>query len=257
MAAADFENERVLVVGAGQGIGRATALLVADAGATVALVDRQADRADAVRMEIESRGRRAFAFDADVTRASDAEAVVEAARSAMGGIDRAANIVGQASWASLLEVDAETWEQDFSVNLKQHLFVGRQVAKGWIEARQRGSLCVVASASAIASSARHGAYGAAKAGLLSFVRTAAEEWWPHEIRVNAVIPGAVLTPRIEASWADGTVPRPSDDLLGRMAQPEDIAESIRFLLSDAASKITGQSLVVDGGWTTRFPYSLE
>lgn len=257
----EFDGKRALVVGAGQGIGRAVAMLLADAGAHLALVDLDASRAEAVREEIaasgSSRDRRVLSFSADVTHASEAERVVTEARNALGGLDGVANIVGQASWATLLDVDEATWERDFALNLKQHLYVGRTAARGWIDAGEPGALCVVASASGLSSSARHGAYGAAKAGVLSFVRTAAEEWWPHQIRVNAVVPGAVRTPRIEASWADGSVPKPSDDLLDRMALPEDIAQSIVFLLSDFARKVTGQSIVVDGGWTTRFPYRLE
>jgi len=87
------------------------------------------------------------------------------------------------------------------------------------------------------------------------VQTAAEEWWPAGIRVNAVVPGAVRTPRIEASWADGSIPRPDEDTLSRMALPDDIAGSILFLVSDLARRITGQTLVVDGGATTKFPYA--
>ena len=101
------------------------------------------------------------------------------------------------------------------------------------------------------------AYGAAKAGVMNFVQSAAQEWWPHGIRVNAVAPGAVRTPRIEASWADGSVPMPTEDLMGRLALPEDIAGAITFLVSDLSAKITGQTVVVDGGWTTRFPYELS
>ena len=117
-------------------------------------------------------------------------------------------------------------------------------------------MVVVGSVSGLFSAQNHGAYGAAKAALLSLVRTASEEWWPHGIRVNAVVPGTVLTPRIEAAWADGSVPRPDADALGRLALPEDIAQSIYFLVSDMSSRITGQSLVVDGGATTKFPFSL-
>jgi NAD(P)-dependent dehydrogenase (short-subunit alcohol dehydrogenase family) len=81
-----------------------------------------------------------------------------------------------------------------------------------------------------------------------------EEWWP-SVRVNAVVPGAVRTPRIEGAWARGEIPRPSDDVVGRMAEPEDIAAAAAFLSSPLARRISGQTLVVDGGTTTRFPYT--
>jgi 3-oxoacyl-[acyl-carrier protein] reductase len=259
MALLELKDQHVLVVGAGQGIGRATALSLAEVGARLSLVDTEAGRAAAVRQEIEAAGSEAIDLVADVTNPEEAARIVSEANAAFGGagLDAVANIVGQASWAPLLEVDEATWERDFLVNLKQHLYVSRSAVRSWIDTDRPGSICVVASASGRASAARHGAYGAAKAGLLNFVQTAAEEWWPHRVRVNAVVPGAVRTPRIEASWEDGRVPRPTDDLLDRMALPEDIGHAIVFLLSDLARKITGQSIVVDGGWTTRFPYGLN
>jgi NAD(P)-dependent dehydrogenase (short-subunit alcohol dehydrogenase family) len=90
-----------------------------------------------------------------------------------------------------------------------------------------------------------------------FVKTMAEEWWGHGIRVNAVVPGAVRTPRIEAAWESGAIRRPAADVALRMALPEDIAFAIAFLASDLARRITGQTLVIDGGVTTRFPFRFE
>jgi glucose 1-dehydrogenase len=85
----------------------------------------------------------------------------------------------------------------------------------------------------------------------------AEEWWRHGIRVNAVLPGAVRTPRIEAAWQSGAIRRPAADVVERMALPEDVASAIAFLGSALARRITGQTLVVDGGVTTRFPFRFE
>ncbi|MCP4906117.1 MAG: SDR family oxidoreductase [bacterium] len=256
MSILDLSGRGALVVGGGQGMGRATALLLAQAGANVVILDADLERAEKVASEIEALGRKSGAIAADVTRSDAVESAVAAAEQASGGLDIVVNIVGGASWAPLLSVDDETWERDFAVNLRHHLYVGRSAARNWIDHDRPGALCVVASVSGMFSSARHGAYGAAKAGLLSFVRTAAEEWWPHGIRVNAVVPGAVRTPRMEAEWAAGTTPRPADILLDRLADPEDIGGAISFLVSDLAKKVTGQSIIVDGGWTTRFPYAL-
>jgi NAD(P)-dependent dehydrogenase (short-subunit alcohol dehydrogenase family) len=253
----ELRDRKSLVVGGGQGIGRATALLLAEAGADVVVVDVDSDRAESVAEEVRKKGRRGIASVADVVDAEQAARAVRDAVESLGGLDLVANIVGQSSWGLLLSMDDETWDRDFAVNLKQQLYVARSAAQYWIDAGAGGALCVVASASGLFGAGQHGAYGAAKAGVLSFVKTAAEEWVSHGIRVNAVVPGAVRTPRIEASWADGRVPRPTDDLLDCMALPEDIAGAILYLLSDLAKKVTGQSIVVDGGWTTRFPYRLE
>ena len=130
-----------------------------------------------------------------------------------------------------------------------------EAAGGSGDAQDR-AIVVVASVSGMFSSAGHAAYGAAKAGLLSLVRSMAEEWWPLGVRVNAVVPGAVRTPRIEAAWEDGTIPRPQPEVLDRMSLPEDIAGSALFLCSALARRVTGQALVVDGGQTSRFPYEL-
>lgn len=238
-------------------MGRASALALAEQGADVAVVDLEADRADAVALEIAGLGRTSRAIVADVTRPEDAARVIEDARRSLEGLDTVVNIVGGASWGSLLELDEETWERDFAVNLKQHWYVARNAARFWVEERTGGVLCVVGSVSGTFSAVRHGAYGAAKAGLLALVRTAAEEWWASGIRVNAVLPGVVRTPRMEAAWADGTVTPPSAETLERMALPEDIAGAVLFLVSDLARRVTGQSIVVDGGATTRFPYAID
>lgn len=256
MGILDLSGRGALVVGGGQGMGRATALLLAQAGANPAIADAEQERADQVAGEIEALGRKTAALSADVTQREAAAGMIAAAEQAIGGLDIVVNIVGSASWAPLLTVDDATWDRDFDVNLRHHLYVSQAAANNWVDHERPGALCVVASISGMFGAARHGAYGAAKAGVLNFVKSAAEEWWPHGIRVNAVVPGAVRTPRMEAEWAAGTTPKPAADLLGTIAEPDDIGSAITFLVSDLARKITGQALVVDGGWTTRFPYSL-
>jgi 3-oxoacyl-[acyl-carrier protein] reductase len=241
------------VIGAGQGIGRATALLLAGEGARVALVDEVEERAGAVACEVEAQGVLAVPLVADVTDARAAEDVIARAFAGLGALTGVINIVGGASWAPLAEMDEATWQRDFRVNLDQHWYVSRSAAARWREASATGSVVVVASVSGVFSAPRHGAYGAAKAGLLSLVRTMAEEWWPR-VRVNAVVPGAVRTPRIEGMWQSGAIRRPAADVVDRMAEPEDIAGAAVFLCSALARRITGQTIVVDGGTSTRFPY---
>jgi len=237
-------------------MGRATALLLARAGAHVAVLDADLPLAESVAAEVEALGVKSSALSADVTVAAEAERGVADAAEALGGLDIVVNIVGSASWASLLEVDDETWERDFDVNLKHHLYVSRAAARGWIEAKRPGVICVVASVSGLFGAPNHGAYGAAKAGLFAFVKTAAEEWFPHGIRINAVAPGMVRTPRMEVAWAEGTIPAPPPESLERMSLPEDIGGAILFFVSGLARRVTGQSLTVDGGTTTKFPFKM-
>jgi NAD(P)-dependent dehydrogenase (short-subunit alcohol dehydrogenase family) len=253
----DFAGRTALVAGGGQGMGRATALLLARLGAKLAVLDEAGERAQAVAAEARALGAAAEPIVADVTDAAQADRAVAAAARGLGGLDLLVNIVGGASWAPLLELDDATWERDQRVNLKQHWWMGRAAAKAMIAGGRGGSIVTVVSVSGLFSAAGHGAYGAAKAGLIGLVKTMAEEWWPHGIRVNAVVPGAVRTPRIEAAWQSGAIPRPAPDVVERMALPEDVAFALAFLASDAARRITGQTLVVDGGVTTRFPFRFE
>jgi len=253
----DLSGRGALVAGGGQGMGRATSLLFAQLGAKLAVLDELAERAEAVAAEARALGAPVEALVGDVTDAAQAERAAAAAARFAGRLDLLVNIVGGASWAPLLELDDATWERDQRVNLKHHWLMGRAAAKQMIAAGGGGSIVVVASVSGMFSAAGHGAYGAAKAGLLGLVMTMADEWWRHGIRVNAVVPGAVRTPRIEAAWESGAIRRPAADVVERMALPEDVAGAIAFLSSDLARRITGQTLVIDGGVTTRFPFRFE
>ncbi len=255
-----LSNRGALVVGAGEGIGRATAELLAAAGARIAVLDRHEDRAEAVCRSIRDTGGEAHALCRDSSRVGEREAVVAAARRLLGEFDILVDITGSASWTPLLEMDEATWQRDRAVNLDQHLEVSRAFVRYRQALGRGGVICVVASISGVFGSAGHAAYGAAKAGLISFVRSAGEEWWPSGIRINAVVPGSVRTPRIEqtlmaARLEQGTDAVPSE-MLARMAAPADVAGPVAFLVSDWARKLTGQTIVVDGGTTTRFPYAL-
>lgn len=253
-----LQNKRAIIVGGGQGMGRESVLALARAGAHVAIVDAEIERANAVAAEVQQLDNfqgQAVALAGDVTNAGQASNIVDQANQQLGGLDILVNIVGAASWAPLVDMDEATWEQDFALNLKQHWYVARSATRHWIDSGDPGVVCTVASVSGLFSSANHAAYGAAKAALLSFVKSAAQEWWPHKVRINAVVPGAVRTPRIEAGWADGSVPKPDADTYDRMALPVDIANAILFMVSGMARMITGQSLVVDGGSTSKFPYT--
>ena len=249
-----MRGRSALVVGGGQGMGRASALLLARLGAAVAVLDEVRERAEAVAAEARAAGARAEAHVADVTSRAAAEAGVAEAVERLGALDTLVNVVGAASWAPLLELDDATWQRDFRLNLEQHWWVGGAAARAM---RGGGSLVVIASVSGFFSAAGHGAYGAAKAGLVALVRTMAEEWWPLGVRANGVVPGAVRTPRIEAAWQSGAIRRPAAEVVERMALPEDVAAAIAFLSSGLARRITGQTLVIDGGVTTRFPFRFE
>jgi NAD(P)-dependent dehydrogenase (short-subunit alcohol dehydrogenase family) len=242
-----------LVIGGGYGMGRASALLLARAGANVALADIIGERAQSVAREVEALGVRALALSGDVTDRASAQRIVDEAAKFHGGLEVLINMVGLATWNELLDTEEDAWEQQMMINLRHHLYVGRAAARRMIEQRTGGRMAFVASVSGIYGAPFHGAYGAAKAGVMSLTRTMANEWGRHNIRVNAVAPDVISTPRIpqtmtpEQAHSEGV-------LLGRMGTPEEIAGALVFFVSDLASFVTGQTLIVDGGVHAAFPH---
>ena len=252
-----LQGKGALVIGGGGGIGLATARLLAQAGADVAVADIDLARAEAAAKELLGLGVRSMPFSGDVTDRAQAERIVNDAADALGSLDVLVNMVGLAAWATLLDVDDDTWQLDLTRNLTQHLYVGRAAAKRMIAQGTGGRISVVASVSGLYGAPNHGAYGAAKAGVMDLVRTMAQEWGPHGIRVNAVAPDMIATPRvvaaIERDHLDETA-RDDGAPLGRFGTPEEIAGPLVFLVSDLASFMTGQTLVVDGGQQAAFPH---
>jgi 2-deoxy-D-gluconate 3-dehydrogenase len=245
-----------LVMGAGQGMGRAAALLLARCGARLALVDLERDRVERVASEVRALGRPAEPLLGDVTDEKQVERLVGEAAKALGRIDNLVNIIGLATWAPLLEVSSDAWDQQQAINLKHHFLVSRAVARHMLGHGQGGAMVVVASVSGLFGAPRHGPYGAAKAGLMALVRSMAQEWEPYGIRVNAIAPGAVRTPRVQEMRRRGEIGRADPLAEAREAEPEDIGSAILFLSSALARRVNGQTLVVDGGTIARFPFNM-
>jgi len=164
-----LDRRRFIVVGAGLGIGRQTAHALSTAGARVACVDVEADRAHEVAAEVGG-----VAVVGDATRRADAERVFDAATDALGGLDGVVDIVGMARYAILLDVDDDEWDWHFDVVLR-HAYLTVQLGGRRLAAGSGGALAFVASVSGLTSAPRHAAYGAAKAALMSLVRSAAVE----------------------------------------------------------------------------------
>ena len=247
-----LEGKAALVVGGGYGIGRETSLLLAQAGARVAVADLDPVRAANVADEVGG-----VAVVGDVTDPDGARKVVDDAHKRLGGLDRVANIVGLATFVEdIFAIDTEVWEHDLHINLVHHLDVSRAAARHMIDDGTGGAFALVASVSGIYGAAGHAAYGAAKAGVMSLARAMASEWGPYGIRVNCVAPDVIMTPRLLAGQVvppEGTPPG-DEVVLGRWGKPEDIAGPLVFLLSDLSSFMTGRTLVVDGGSMVHFPH---
>jgi NAD(P)-dependent dehydrogenase (short-subunit alcohol dehydrogenase family) len=255
-----LRDKPALVIGGGAGIGRATTLLLADVGARVAVADVDAERAAAVAAEVEAKGTRGVAVPGDVMAADAADAVVGRAYDELGGLEVVINIVGVAGWSPLLHLDPDAWELDLRRNLTHHLYVGQSAARRMIADGVAGRLALVASVSGIYGAPNHAAYGAAKAGVMGLARSMANEWGDYGIRVNAVAPDVIATPRVVAGFRErgvtdmDQIARDDGMPLGRWGRPEEIAGPLVFLVSDLAGFMTGQTLVVDGGTQARFPH---
>lgn len=255
-----LDGKPTLVVGGGSGIGRATALLLASAGAHVAVADLDGGRAEQVRDEVTAAGGTAVAVAGDVTTPEGATAVVGQAHTGLGGLTGVVNIVGVAGWGPLLDMDLAAWETDLRMNLTHHLLVAQAAARHMIADGTGGAFAMVTSVSGLYGAPNHAAYGAAKAGAMALARSIANEWGPHGIRANCVAPDIIKTPRVVASFeAQGVhdidaIAAGEGVPLARWGTPEEIAGPLVFLLSDLSSFMTGQTLVVDGGTRALFPH---
>ena len=244
----DFDGKIALVTGGGNGIGAATCRAFANAGARVAVLDRDAAAAERVAAEITGRNGHAAAHGLDVADRDAFARLTEGITEAWGGIDILVNGAGVTVRRMIGEMSPDDWDRVIRVNLTG-AFNGIQAVLPHMRARGGGAIVNIASIAGLRISFGGTAnYSASKAGLLGLTRHAAYELAPDHIRVNAVCPGATATafggalPSPEAKAERGRkIP------LGRMCEPEDIADPILFLAGDDARMITGVALTVDGG----------
>ena len=245
----DFANKVVLITGAGRGIGRAIALAFGRSGARVVVNDINPDSADQTAEDIVAAGGTASCQVADVANKMAVQTMIYNILEAWDRIDLLVNNAGVEPTASILELDEFDWNRTLDVNLKGAFFCLQTAARAMKE--QGGG--VVVNISSIAGRA-HGlyhraAYVASKTGLLGLTREAARELAAHNIRVNAVCPGVIVTPMTERLRNDEEqMARWRQEIpLGELGQPADVTELVLFLCSDAARYITGQAINVDGG----------
>jgi NAD(P)-dependent dehydrogenase (short-subunit alcohol dehydrogenase family) len=240
-----LDGQRAVVTGGASGIGRASARRMAEEGAAVAVVDLNGEAAREVADEIDGT-----AHVADVTDPEGLRAAVEAAAGAMGGITIMFNNAGIGGLSPLHEWTLEEWNRLLAVNLTG-VYLGFRAAVPHIRASGGGSIVSTASISGTRPAAGEAPYSAAKAGVAAITASAALEYGP-QIRVNSVSPGMILTALTEPLVQFLPHERERFDRvtpLGRIGQPDDVADVVVFLCSHLARFITGQNIVVDGGMT--------
>ncbi len=239
--AADFAGKSVLVTGAGKGIGRAIALMLAHRGASVVAVSRSVEDLESLSSETGCRTLAADLVDADATRS-----VAQAAQP----VDYLVNCAGFTILESILDVTVASFDQLLAVNARAPLIFVQEYAKARIAAGQGGAIVNVSSMSAFIGFADHAAYCASKGALDAMSRVMANELGRHGIRVNCVNPAITLTAMAKKAWSDPVKAAPmlSRMPLGRFIEPEEVAEVVLFLLSDRASMINGISMPIDSGF---------
>lgn len=247
-----LDGRSILITGGASGIGRAVALRSADAGAAVTVTDVNVEAGTAVVEEIVSNGGQAQFVRLDVTDEAQHHAAVAAAVKAFGKLDGACNAAGKPFQGRRMhEIDPDFWESVYSLNLRNVFYATRAQVPAMLDAG-KGSIVNVASTAGIAAFPNGADYCSAKGGVVSATRAAALDYAKLGIRVNSVLPGATRTPMMQGQMDafDGL-----EDIMmaanpmGRLAEPDEIAFAVRWLLSDEASFVTGTMLIVDGGLT--------
>ncbi len=245
-----LDGQIALVTGAGKGIGRACALALAQAGADIVLGFRDKRTGEAVVQEIESLNRRALPVQMDVSQLTEIEAAVQTAATHFERIDILVNNAGIGTPRPAEQVTESDFDATIAVNLKGTFFTAQAVGKLMIQ-QGYGRIVNISSQAGFVALATESVYCMTKAGISHLTKCLALEWAPHNITVNSVAPTFINTPGT-SKWLDDDAFRASVEdriPLGRIGEPMDVANSVRFLVSPAASLITGETLMIDGGWT--------
>ncbi|WP_127144490.1 glucose 1-dehydrogenase [Pelagibacterium montanilacus] len=246
-------GKTAVITGGARGIGYAVAELCAQAGADIAIIDVLAEQAeDSAKAIAKATGKKAFAFGADLADAAAAKAVVDEAHRALGRIDVLMNCVGIGPNTEVLDIPAEEWAQVMNVNVNAQFYVGQAVARKMADAGGGSIVAIGSNSGFIVDRPQPQAhYNASKAAVHQMVKSMAIELAPKNIRVNAVAPGYVITEMTKRGmsnpeWLDIWVEATP---MGRLGKPEEIANVMVFLASDAASYMTGSIVLADGGYT--------
>ncbi len=243
----DLKGRSALVTGGSMGIGRASVLVLSGYGADVAFTYRKHEaEAKAIASEVEKTGRRALAIRADVGSFEDAQRTVDEVVGAWGGFDALVNNAGM-NWDGVLwKMTEEQWDSVIEVNLKGYFNFLRAAVPHFKEAK-RGAIVNVTSINGLRGKFGQSNYAASKAGIVGLTKSAARELGKYGIRVNAVAPGLIETEMVSAMPEEAKNKSLEEIVLGRLGQPEDVAEVIAFLVSDMAVHVTGEVIKVDGG----------
>lgn len=248
----NFQGKVALVTGAAKGIGRACALALAEAGADLALGLRNEREDQGLVKEIEGLGRKALPLQMDVSKIEEVKASIQKIEDHYGRLDILVNNAGIGFPNPIEEVTEEEFDQTLSVNLKGTFFVSQEAGKLMIR-QQFGRIINLSSQAGFIALPTESVYCMSKAAIAHVTKCFAVEWGKHNITVNAVAPTFIKTPGTEKWLGDEAFKEKvlSNIVLGRIGEPQDVSGAVLFLASEAASLITGTTLMIDGGWTAQ------
>lgn len=255
----ELENKTAVVTGAGQGIGRAIALHLAEAGANVAVADINPDTVEDTGAAIEALGRESLAIHADMGSVDEIDQMIGTARDKLGRIDIIVNNAGVTRYLYVMDVEEADWDRIHRVNAKGVFFCMQRAAREMIDQGDGGRIINIASIAGKGySGTSNAAYAASKGAVLAMTMIAADQLARHDINVNAICPGVTMTElsitnmhnrakSTGVSLSELEQARDARIPIGRANTPEDIADMARFLAGPGARNITGQAFNVDGG----------
>jgi len=246
-----LSGSKAIVTGAAQGIGEAIARVLAREGASVVLADINLEGAKGVASEIEKSGGTAWAFQVDVTRRQEVTGMVQQVLDRWGAVDILVNNAGGFfRFSSILEIPEEEWDRVMALNVKSTFLCSQAVAKQMME-RKKGRIINIASMAGLGPhphAPTYLPYGTAKAGVIAFTKHLARELGPYGVTVNTISPSTAATPRVKkVRDAESLKKIASMNPMGRLVEPEDVAEAALFLASEEARSITGVNLNVNAG----------
>ena len=245
----ELTDQNAIVTGAGGGIGRELCHALAEMGANIALVDTNRETIEKLAKELKRYGKRTILFETDVSKEAEVEEMATKALSTMGRIDILVNCAGIFYWGPPEEIKEERWDQVLDVNLKGTFLCCRAVGRSMI-ANKRGKIINIASISAsIVNRPANVAYNVSKAGVVILTKTLAADWAQHNVNVNSISPGYMSTGMTEEKDALYGNEWRSMTPMHRLGEADELKGVVVFLASDASKLMTGQDLILDGGFT--------
>lgn len=251
MTTFDLTDKIAIVTGGGTGIGKGIALEFAKAGAHVVVASRRLEVIEKAAAEVEALGRRSMVVQTDVIEKEQVDNLMDKTMNEFGRIDILVNNAGGSAAWPFEKISPKGWDTIMAINLKGTFLCCQSAGKFMIE-QKRGKIINISSVGGLEACPNISHYGAAKAGVISLTKTLAALWGPHNINVNCIAPGLIITEIVQTAlqMTDEDVKETTKSIpIGRVGLPEDIGYATVFLASEASSFMTGQTLAIDGGAT--------